>query len=229
MAFRLSVLLSLSLSLSGCGLEQFFIQLIPPEPNYQGGVQFFEFKKVTDDTNVEPEFRGFELYYRFFEVKESIVFVNAFEEFAARGYRRVYSSSDRVGSISRPLIPVSDTGTPGDRERTFTVKVDFADVTTDPDFPLIYDDADPKLDSPIDVRDIRRGITYDEIGQNTEYKRFWEFKSTDADISGIDWDSFQIQGKLVLYALSYGKDSISNRDLYSKPVWLGDITHDFVP
>ncbi len=223
MAIRLLVLLCLFLSLCGCGLEQVFIQLIPPEPDYESGVQYFKFKKVTDGTDVEPEFRGFELYYRFFGVGESIVFVNTSEEFAAKGYRRVYSSSDRVGSISKPLIPVASS----DRDRTFTVTVDFTEAG-DVDYPLISEDADPSLGSPINIKDIRRGVTYSEVGQTDVYKSFWEFEQTDKDISGIDWTSFQTQGTLVLYVLSYGKDEISYRDLYSELVYLGDITQDFV-
>jgi hypothetical protein len=229
MAFRLFALLSFSLLLllSGCGLEQVFIQLIPPEPDYESGVQYFKFKKVTDGTDVEPEFLGFELYYRFFEDGESIVFVNTFEEFAAKGYRRVYSSSDRVGTITRPLIRVYDTAAPNDRERTFTVTVDFTNAG-DADYPLISDDADPALHIPIDVQDIRRGVTYSKVGQTDVYKSFWDFEQEDKDISGIDWTSFQTKGTLVLYVLSYGKDEISYRDLYSEPVYLGDITQDFV-
>ncbi len=228
----------IALSLVGCGLERYITQLRAPDPIYNVGVQFFEFKKITVENTVEntvdAKFQGFEIYYRLYEEAETIEFVNTFEELAIKGYRRVYSKDDRVGAFSKPkpLIEVTDTDPSplptdlGDLERLFTMRVDFAQIT-DP-FPKIYNEEPPVLDQAINLEEIRREVTYD-VPFDDEYKRFSEFIASDADISALDWSSFEIKGKLVLYVLSYGKNVLTNTDLYSEPVWLGEITRDFVP
>jgi len=219
-----------ALTFNQCGLPLAYKQLIAPEPVYNTGVEYFEFKKVTDAADVESEFRGFELYYRFYdEATADIEFANTFEELAAKGYRRVNSATDKVGTMpSRPLIPVSLI--PNDRDDIFTVRIDFTSITA-PD-PIITatetDDAVPvPLDLPIDIEDFRRAVAAESPSE--EYKQFSDFTETDDDIATLVWPLFQIEGKLVLYVLSYGIDIAENLALYSEPVWLGEITRYFGP
>jgi len=213
------------LTFTQCGIPQPYKQLIAPDPVYESSVAFFTFKKST--AVVETEFWGFELYYRFYEEGTSdIEFANTFEELATKGYRRVNSATDKVGFLpAKPLIPVSL----NDRDDIFTVTVDFTAITA-PDPTITATETDNAvpvpLDDPINIEDFRRGVA-DEAPD--EYEQFSDFVDTDDDISALDWSSFEIKGKLVLYVLSYGKNVLTNTDLYSEPVWLGEITHDFVP
>ncbi|MEE9307087.1 MAG: hypothetical protein V3V57_06115, partial [Spirochaetia bacterium] len=112
----------------------------------------------------------------------------------------------------------------------FTVKIEFASITAPG--PTITatetDDTTPvALDDPINIEDFRRGVA--DEAPSDKYEQFSDFLETDADIATIAWSSFQIGGTLVLYVLSYGFDVAENLNLYSEPVWLGEITRDFVP
>jgi hypothetical protein len=222
-----ALVLSSLLTLSQCGFPVSFLQLIAPLPIFHAGTTIFEFRKTTDAGDVEPEFRGFELYYRFFEaVPGNVVFADTYEELISNGYRRVYSADDRVGSIHKPLIRVD----PADYTKKFTITVSFNSITPPDDPRITASDIDsPPLAPPLDapISDFRRGVVR-EVPSNDIFKQFSEFASTDADVASI-WSSFQISGKLVLYVLSYGYDVSQFGQLYSEPVYLGEISRDFIP
>ena len=220
-----AALLCAVLLLSQCGLPKPYKQLIAPNGVDEGLV--LKIEKTTDAGNVEPEFRGFELYYRFYNTYDTPQYADTFEELITSKYRRVNSQTDVYGyaSVPPPLIPVDI----NDRDDIFTLTVDFIDILAP--YPKITatetDDAVPvALDVPINIEDIRRGVQ--NKTDSDEYEHFSEFLSTDADISSLEWSSdFEVQGNLVLYVLSYGWD-IEIGDLYSEPVLLGDVTRDFV-
>lgn len=218
------------LNLASCGIPAASIQLIAPAAINEAGVQYFRFSKITDGASVEPEFRGFELYYRFYDVTETPQFPDTFEELATYGYRRVNAATDVVypSLPSKPLILVDI----NDWDDIFTVKVDFSNTASP--YPTITaamtDDAIPvALDVPIDIQDIRRGIP--DESPSDKYEQFFDYEELDDDIQGLDWSEFQLQGKLVLYVLSYGFSFAvaTFGETYSEPVYLGDILQDFVP
>jgi hypothetical protein len=222
----------LILLLDTCGIES-FIELSPPSNAVKLGDQL-SFDKTT--ANSETAFTGFELYYKFFDsgVTPDLGYIIQFEDLVGgtNPFRRIHASDDDAGT-QPPLIYVQPEdrtpgGSPPDND-AFTITVDF---TGEPPtlnlvfpFPQIFGDGTPDVDfSQITHTDIRRDV-YD----GTEYKRFTDFGTGDADISHLSGD---IAGgdtvQLVLYAVSYGYDIFSYRRLYSEPVKLGTIQRRFV-
>jgi hypothetical protein len=221
----------LILLLNTCGLET-FIQLNPPGNPVRLGDQFLFTKTLY---NSEPEFTGFDLYYRFFDsgVTPELDDIIQFEDLGIHGFRRIHGSSDNQGTLP-PLMYVQ----PGDRtpgasppdNDQFTLTVDFTGkepslALVDP-FPQIEGDGTADVDfSEIAHTDIRRDV-WDESA--SAYKQFSDFSAGDADISQLSDD---IAGgaavQLVLYAVSYGYDFNNYRRLHSEPVKLGTITRSF--
>jgi hypothetical protein len=207
--------------LAGCGLERVTILLTAPIAAINAGVEYFQFDKTTT-SDVEPEFRGFELYYRFYDFGVTPDLVDTYEELIAAGYRRVNDATDTATNTPPPLIAIHAS----DRATAFTVIVDFSSIQW-PVYPDIYNETPPALSVDIAVHDFRRAVTY-PLPDDSEFKRFSDFLPTDADIKGLNWDNFQDQASLDLYVLSYGWDIALSKRLYSEPVWLGTITTDFV-
>ncbi|MBW8003941.1 MAG: hypothetical protein FVQ80_18420 [Planctomycetes bacterium] len=209
------------LFLSGCGLED-LLYLNPPEnPVAHPGDKTFTFYKTLE--NSELEFRGFEIYYKFYtwdQYPESNITDRT--KFEGMGFKRLSSASDKKDNISRPLIfvPILDRTT-----KDFTVTIEFESV---PDHIITATASVPS--QPIEVR---RGVAYDASPYLDYFKHFDQathsaFESSDADVSPEVWTA--IEGidniYLALYALSYGKKDLIE-DVYSVPVYLGDIEVKF--
>jgi hypothetical protein len=151
------------LLLTACGIEEYEI-LAPPNPQITTGDDKFEFQKTT--SNSGDEFRGFDLYYKILPSTETpSVDVYIYEDLAARGYKRIHASTDRISSVQKPLIGIDandriDDPRPGPvpenplpdppwfrTNDAFTLTVDFTGTvsTIDPPFPQIVDDGSPLL------------------------------------------------------------------------------------
>jgi hypothetical protein len=216
-----------SLVLAACGIED-FVLLEPPEQILIAGDKLFEFRKTS--ANSELSFIGFDLYYKIFQTSDSPVAVDVFvfEDLAARGYKRIHSDVDRVGSISAPLMKIDSADDPA----AFVITVDFG--TTN---PLI--DPYPQYDHDggastvfTNNTSIRRGVNYTETGREDEFKKFTDFSAQDIgkDITSDIWDDISVGGSevlVVMYVISYGFDFESFKVVYSKPVYLGEVTRIF--
>ena len=242
----------LILLLNTCGLER-FIQLHPPSNPEKGGDNRVSFTKTT--ANSEPEFIGFDLYYKFYGLLDDpysdLNAIVEFEDLEARGFRRIHYSTDKEGKIERPLIGIDlndrypEEPPPADNTNDeFTLTAYLSGAPTDEltlkepiEYPIIIDDGtpalidgtEPQLTGPvpilIEITDIRRDV-YDST--NDSYKRFSDFSSGDADISSI-WSDIELGYPIqfAVYAVSYGYDISNFRPLYSKPEILGIIERTF--
>ena len=207
--------------LNTCGIEQFIPQLNPPiNPEKVGSA--FNFTKST--FNSEPEFIGFDLYYRMYQIQD-IPDPNDIVEFAdlgTNGFRRIHSSNDKAGQIQLPLIPID----PADKGAEFIITVDYTGVQSK-NLELV--DPFPLIDYGGGITDIRRDV-YDGLLDDS-YKRFSQFSEGDADIKSypevwVDIDNGDAV-KIVLYVVSYGYDIANKGPLRSEPVKLGEIDRDF--
>jgi hypothetical protein len=164
--------------------------------------------------------------------------IAVFDDLATQRYRRVNRSTDRSGNIAKPLIPVDVA------DRTppihYTVEISFQDLSTSaPPYPqtvVIEDPAYPLVSrSQMEKQDLRRGVTYTDPLLTGQFKRFTDFTEgsiaggpPDSDITydADIWSDIQasLPVTLVLYCLSYGLYRPDNRELYSQPVKLGEIS-----
>jgi hypothetical protein len=206
--------LALPLALAGCGLDFPIVLASPAQiPTTTGSLFLFG----ATAANVEPEFKGFEVYYKIYlptsEYANEKYFATQFDLVQA-GFRRLTSALDSTAAPQVPLLPVD----PGDQGTVFEVTVDFVD----PSNPEIYDDGAPAV--PVAVAELRRSIPR-AAPFSTEFKPFYEWDSTDADIlHSPDILSVYISTNssvlLRLFVLSFGLDFTGA--LYSTPVWIGD-------
>jgi hypothetical protein len=217
--FLLAVLLVLLQA--GCGLPVFVTLSMPESVGFSEGQ--FTFKSVLNSNN-EPEFRGFELYYRIYS-RDAIpdIDLKSREELIARGFRRVSRISDRKNALDKPLIYIE----PGDRGTVYTVTVDFSDLAdaTESDVTL-FDPGEAAVTVTLvtpGTLGIRRGVFYPGAGSEDVFKRFNEIALGDADITTqIHTELGTGSVPLVLYALSFGR-AADFTDVYSVPLWIGEL------
>ena len=217
----LSVLIVLMIT--GCGIET-IPNLNPPEvlPAPAAGDLYFTFSSTGE--NGEFYFKGFELYYKFFnkddpsETDDSNLDGLTVDDLKSKyGFYRINSSTDTVNNPDKPLIPVDLSY----RGTIFSVKVDFTPLnnTASPGEPYISSDV---LSS--NIEEIRRDVQ--NITPDTTFKRFSDFKdSSDSDITGLDNFDTSSSIDLMLYVASYGFD-ITIGEIYSRCKYLGTITLD---
>ena len=212
--------LFISLLLSGCGLED-LLYLNPPEnPVAHPGDKTFTFYKTLE--NSELEFRGFEIYYKFYtwdQYPESNITDRTKLENTFNRISRYSPNKETKDNISKPLIfiPIPD------RSIAFEITIHFSIVQNHE-----ISATDILLSQPIDIQ-IRRGVAYNEGIDPDDFKYFdqaalSEFKESDADVSAAVWPDIQDGNttKVALYALSYGKKDLIE-DVYSVAVYLGEI------
>jgi len=228
--FRIRYLLLpalLALLLSGCGLPV-FILLNMPESGAPAAAGKFYF--VADADNSEPEFRGFELYYRIYPSgAETDIDLKSLDELLAKGFRRVSLISERKNDLDKPLIYIEQ----GDRGSSYNVSVDFSGLS-DVTVPLVEnpDPGEPTAAASLDppgILTIRRAVFYSEAGSTDVFKRFNEIAENDDDITSQIWDDLTISSlpvPLVLYALSFGRAADST-EVYSVPLWIGELDISF--
>jgi hypothetical protein len=215
------LLLLLVLLTAGCGLPSPFYLTPPATPTPLAtptGTPYFQVISTT--ANIEPEFRGFELYYKCYKTTgdpiESDFGTSSFESDLRRaGFLPVCSETDVFASgRSAPLIYIDPTP-PTDRGEAFTITVDFNSPAN-----AKYEYTGPKTGTFFSVG-VRRSVS-DGVGK---FKTFdpTQFQSTDVDISRIFADA-QLAGEfyIAMYAMSYGKQDLATT-IWSSPVYLGYI------
>jgi hypothetical protein len=214
---------------SGCGLDR--IPYLEP-PNSPGtataGTPIFIIDVPA--TEKEAEFRGYELYYKFYKSLEAIEsnLQGVTEDvLRANQYKAVCSASDTVSSpslsnfhVTQPLIYVETF----DRNRAFQIKVTFFAPPVQPE--VLYD-------GNLYSVSIRRNVPDTRVGSpsNNEPKPFIQMDALypaypdvpDSDIQAI-WGDVKPGGTgivyLAMYVLSYGVVDITT-DVFSTAVWLG--------
>jgi hypothetical protein len=193
------------LALAACGLDV-WPYLERPETIEASPLSAY-FQVINVATTV-VEFRGFELYYKFYSRDQTReTGLGTREQLLAAQFRRVCSDSGPVASQVPPLVFVDI----ADRNTVFTTTAYF-------DAPLVPAYSHYAGVSPRDIP-LRRSV--EEFGSPRTFDR-GSFVQTDADISAI-WDLVQAQDKelhLVMYALSYGLKDLTI-PLYSEARYLG--------
>ena len=160
---------------AACGLE-FVLTLNPPEYYWTSDALGNKFFKVRiTDANDEQEFRGLEFYYKLYypagpvSVPDSAINIRNFDDLLANGFKRLSSSDDREGSVSRPLLKVP-LGEPADpiRGKQSLITLDFADMDN------VEASANPEESGAFTLADfeLRRGVL-DSLTK--EYKKFSDF------------------------------------------------------
>jgi hypothetical protein len=203
---------------AGCGLPQSYYLTPPATPTVWAGPTRPYFEVISTTANSEPEFRGFELYYKCYRIGELIQ--SSFGETSRESdllsaqFRPVCSQSDPSPSARGvPLIPIDIP----DRGKSFTITVDF-------NSPLeaTYKYTGPGTSNSVSVGVLR--YVSDGAGACKTFDSI-EFLATDIDISRIFAEA-QAQSDpefyIAMYAMSYGKQDLATT-IWSSPVYLGYI------
>jgi hypothetical protein len=220
---RRALLAAVVLALSACGID-LWPYLDPPGVPAVAvpGTPLFE---VIYQAPTIAEFRGFEVYYKFYNSEQPIqTGITTLEELKAAGFSRMCSPGTltQQGLPFVPLIPVDVADQnqlpPND---TFTTVLDF--WLSVPPY-MVYGGSVPPANDGI------RRIATDALS-NTKTFEESELVKTDVDLANVKWDEVvAVDHKLtlVIYALSYGLYEI-NVPLYSTARYLGYMEYIAVP
>jgi hypothetical protein len=201
------------LALSGCGLESFIV-LEPPVAAIASGTDTFSFRATI--ANSEPEFLGFEVYYRIYAVSGDAypTYFNTFDNMLAGSFQRLYDPKWAPGApgFSRPLIAPD----PVDHGADYKITIDF-NVPQDLSYPQV---SSLGLTLEIMILAARRAVA-----GVLEYKRLKKsaFGSGEADMTALAYTSiFNSEDvRIVMFAVSYGFDTSNFTQVYSLPVLIG--------
>lgn len=204
-----------ALVLAACGLEDTPVPYPPgkPDPPASPGTPVFS---VIYNVTTLPEFRGFEVYYKFFSTDQPLQDgLKSLAELQAAEFHRMCSPGTIYdqGLPYIPLIPVD----PLDRGADFTTELDF--WLTFPPF-FVYPAANPPPYSGL-----RRTAT-DILGE-TETFELGELDPTDVDLTDVNWTQIgndQILN-LVVYAISYGLQMPSTPLWSDEAIYLGYMSY----
>jgi hypothetical protein len=206
------------LALAGCGLDSWPYLDPPGLPEWTASDLREEFQ-IKNVATAVPEFRGFELYYKFHtesQVRETTIKTR--EALVSAQFRRVYADTDTLDAFNPPVIKVAI----GDRNTNFDT-VAFFTPDNDPANPPF---ADYDYISGVPVADIALRRAVKDFGVLKEFD-LGSLAVTDEDIAAI-WTEAQTDGYvyLVLYAISYGLKDFST-PLYSEAQYLGFMRYNF--
>jgi hypothetical protein len=241
----LVILLAVLLLLSSCGLEEIPV-LQPPTQVYPQAdplTPVFTIRSTTVNGSIsEPEFRGYELYYKFYPDQNVETNLSSATEYDLRTkyyFKPICSQTDAVNGIppydpnsnfhiNKPLIFVQ----PFDRGTSFDITIDF-NIYAQYVQPVV------KYNGVAVPLFIRRNVGVsdanieDPIGTYTNQpKFFWQPDASYQTYASSNYDVQSIYGTvmnpatgteeayLAMYALSYGQKDLTT-DLYSQPVYLG--------
>jgi hypothetical protein len=214
---RLVALLAVVLVATGCGLPAPYY-LAPPGMPLLGLADFsvprFYVESTTANGDVnEPDFRGFELYYKLYKDEASIQagFGSDSQLSDMSGFLPMCMSTDTSPQgRSAPLIWID----PLDRGEVFTATLNFSMPGA---AACTY--TGPVTGTPVSIS-VRRAVSTG----GTECKTFdyLEFMPADADFAAIAADfEFGVDSIFIgVYALSYGKQDLATT-IWSSPVYLG--------
>ena len=206
--------------LSSCGLYNYPYLNAPNVDTVIGSGSAEIYNRTDNDPDV---FRGYELYYKYYDNSTSIasddktIFQTAEPEPADLtkvGYSRVNTVLLSEDNTSYPMIPVDYS----DRATAFTLKVNLSQVTSN---------VPPKVEYSgyTDVTLYREETEYDNTGTGKmEYETFIPHDHEAVEDDGSEVDRTDDKKTLSLYVFSYGKDD-KVYNIYSKPVWLGYINY----
>ena len=219
---RRVLLASIALALAACGLDTWPYLEPPGDPTEAlPGTPIFQVIYLHPSIS---EFRGFEVYYKFYSSDQPQQSgITTFEGLKAASYHRMCSPGalTQQGLPFVPLIPVdsADRLLPLD----FTTGLNFRLI--DPPF-MVYGGTVPPAYNGI------RRIATDALS-NTKTFELAYLDPSDSDLTGVNWDT--VNGTvgdhklyLVIYALSYGLYEI-NVPLYSTARYLGYMEYTGVP
>jgi hypothetical protein len=206
---RRVLLAAVLLALAACGLD-YWPYLEPPGDPTEALPGTPIFQVIYNVTSV-TEFRGFEVYYKFYSSDQTRqTGITTLEGLKAANYHRMCSPGtlSMQGLPFVPLIPVDLLAEPLD----FKTELDFR-LTETP--YMDYQGVVPPADDGI-----RRTAT-DALSETKTFAKS-ELKETDADLTDVNWDQVDLDNQLylVIYALSYGLKDI-NIPLYSTARYLG--------
>ncbi len=226
------VLAASALLWAACGLPDPFY-LSPPAVTTTGTL-VYSFQLTSTDRSAEPDFRGFELYYKIYADPGSAAADAGWgggdpgpSLLIQKGFLAVcrgpsvqpappggLSADTSADARILPLIPIA----PGDRSSSFPVQINFGPVTGDTSTNFSY--TSPSTGQPV-VQQIDRHVN---VSAGSGCKPFTfgaaNYVSTDPDISAV---FSNIQGGIIyvgVYVLSYGIQNLST-PIYSSPVFMG--------
>jgi hypothetical protein len=223
-ALLAAVVASSALALSSCGLEN-LPYLLPPGYSDPAtiGTPVYTVNNPSRDVNEVLVFRGFELYYKFFNSETQTVDQNAQSGLSTReqivssyGFHRMCTEGTQTQVL--PFIPVD----PADRGSVFDVQLDFSSVDTNSEAIMIYLGTVPPAPDP-PYGSIRREAT--ESGGEPQTFAQDKLQAADDDMNGVTWPSAGQALNLVVYAISYGVQDYS--PVYSTARYLGYMSYYF--
>jgi hypothetical protein len=208
------MLLAAAALLAGCGLE-IVPDLDPPGIPTPAGELTPVFHVIYVVTAI-PEFRGFEVYYKFYSSDQLLQDgLSTISELAAAGFHRMCSPGTLSGQGLPyvPLIPV-DTA---DRGAGFSTDLVF-DLGLSP--YMSY-----QASMPPPYTGLRRSAT--ELLETKTFDKNVLIR-TDIDLVDVNWDQVDSDQRLYLvaYAISYGLYDL-NQSLYSSARYLGYMVYNF--
>jgi hypothetical protein len=236
--------------LLGCGIE------VPTTPLNPPGTPFpladttnptFTIKCTTQ--NNEPDFRGFELYYKFYkssaEIEAGLSNVTEYDLRIKNNFAPVCFQEDTF-SVTPPQNLHSSTSfkpllfvQPLDRGTAFDITITFSSIPqtqpivkyngtqyTIPNLPA-FSDAGQDISIRRNVGDVDPASSFGGQGKFfiKPYTGYQTYISSDRDVQSI-WDTVQPGGTgsgvvyLAMYAMSYGIQNFTS-DIFSQPVYLG--------
>jgi hypothetical protein len=210
-------------TLAGCGLEN--IPYISP-PGYSVPATptnlVYTVNNPARDAGEVLVFRGFEVYYKFFNSDTQSTERNIQSGLSTRdqivssySFHRMCTQGTQPQVV--PFIPVDAV----DRGTDFDILLDFSSVGTDSEATMTFD---PSTVPPV----LPHGTVRREATESGEPKSFAQerLSGTDDDMVGVDFpDALGERLDLVVYAISYGVQDYS--PVYSTARCLGYMTYDF--
>jgi hypothetical protein len=221
-AFNISIFfISLSIFLTGCGLEE-YAYLYPPDAWNDSGTAYYFKNSTKNDSTV---FFGYHILYKFYASTDAITTAissveSLYDSYPTSIYSKMKSSSLGYKDL---VIGTSSTGlTIGQsyRDVNFTILMDFLSVTksSGDDVPITmysYDGGTEPTTSPS-----LQNFVYRSVKDGNSYKGFSQedlVSGNDDLIAGTNYDSNTGKTYLMLYILAYGYDTTTWNAVYSEP------------
>jgi hypothetical protein len=235
-AFRALGLLAAAAVLSQCGLPSSFF-LNPPGQGTLALPGTPNFYVVSNTTNSETEFRGFDLYYKFFSTESSVNSGLAgssysYTDLVSAGFMSVCANTD--SSASSRVLPLITVPTSPTNYRGTAFAIEFT-IDAHGNFSYVRDNTPTAVANPEaygapgqDPWDMRRSIedittshakvfTINPSGSGTI-----EYTTSDGDFSSDLYNALNTStgAFLAMYAVSVGYDSAEGY-IRSYPIFLG--------
>ncbi len=205
--------------LQGCGLETVVLLSSPGSGPPDETAKTFTIYLTT--SNDEAEFRGIEIFYKFYSALGSFEGgLATYSDVVAAHFLRLTSLRDAPTLQNLPLIPVDS----GDRGKPSTITLDFSPLENNA-IPVMRAVPDTTGLTLADT-EFRRAVVYNVTGQ---FKTFYSetddgFVHDDADISALGLSGGTDPVVYIgLYALSYGLQDLTT-PIYSRAVPLSPIS-----